>query len=75
MNTSHQSYKQTASHPQYLVFSHQPLLLILILIIILHVCSAFIKREGLQPVLKLTELGLQVASIQLNIRTDTEAET
>lgn len=66
--TSHHINTQTAFH-LYLEFSHQPLLFVLL--DILAIRSAFIQGEDLQPVLKLTELGLQITSIQLNTHTNT----
>lgn len=48
----------------YLVFSHQPLFIVIILIF--GAGSAFVERKRLQPVLKLVELWLQVTFIQLN---------
>lgn len=71
MNTSLQlqTDRTTALHPQYLVFSHQPLFFILL--VILTTRFAFIQREDLQPILKLTELWLQITSVQLNTHTNT----
>lgn len=54
-------------HQLYFIFSHLPLLVIVVIII--RGCSAFMQRKGLQPVLKLSELRLQITYVQLSTNT------